>query len=574
MKEAIVQPDLKVKIVDSEIPVPKDDEVVTKVVVSGSNPKDWKRPVMSNEAMNSGDDIAGVVHQVGRNVYEFKPGDRVAAFHQMMAPGGSFAEYAVSWAHTTFHIPNQTSFEEAASIPLAAMTAAIGLYQRFEGLPLPWHPTTKPIPLIVYGAASAVGAYAIKLAQLSNIHPLICIAGRGIPFVETLITPSKGDIILDYRSGDEKLVSDLKTAADKVPGGKIEYAFDAVSEHNSFQNICQVLDNRTGQITLVLPGKDYSAIPKSVTHTTTMVGAVHDAMDQQQFQKATGSKTGNTEFGYVMFRFFGRGLAEGWFRGHPTETRQGGLAGIGGALTGLKEGKASAVKYVFRLEETEGPGKLSTTLWHLGSPLLHTGLVITSLNREYAFGGHAQPSLTGVYYIPPGAEDPNLVTFRLSYLCGFSYLAPAELKKVVQDISGEFLGPSYNLLTRNCNHFSSRMCEVLTGRKAPGWINRAAGIGVCVPCFVPSEWIDMSLDDDDESGDGEVGNQREMEEERKKLLSRQQREHPPTLKNKILGSEDSITARRRASLGEVVRDEEGRVLPTSERTPLLLSTVE
>lgn len=111
MKEAIVQPDLKVDIVDSEIPVPKDDEVVTKVVVSGSNPKDWKRPVMSRQAMNSGDDIAGVVHQVGRNVYEFKPGDRVAAFHQMMAPGGSFAEYAVSWAHTTFHIPNHTSFE-------------------------------------------------------------------------------------------------------------------------------------------------------------------------------------------------------------------------------------------------------------------------------------------------------------------------------------------------------------------------------------------------------------------------------------------------------------------------------
>ncbi|KAL8776746.1 MAG: hypothetical protein Q9213_008145 [Squamulea squamosa] len=111
MKEAIVQPDLAVNIIDSQIPVPKDDEVITKVVVSGSNPKDWKRPVTSKQAMNSGDDIAGVVHQVGRNVYEFKPGDRIAAFHQMMASGGSFAEYAVSWAHTTFHIPNDTSFE-------------------------------------------------------------------------------------------------------------------------------------------------------------------------------------------------------------------------------------------------------------------------------------------------------------------------------------------------------------------------------------------------------------------------------------------------------------------------------
>ena len=38
-------------------------------------------------------------------------GDRVAAFHEMLSPGGSYAEYAVAWAHTTFHIPKQTSFE-------------------------------------------------------------------------------------------------------------------------------------------------------------------------------------------------------------------------------------------------------------------------------------------------------------------------------------------------------------------------------------------------------------------------------------------------------------------------------
>ncbi|KAL8729297.1 MAG: hypothetical protein Q9166_004794 [cf. Caloplaca sp. 2 TL-2023] len=360
MKEAIVHPDLKVDIVDSEIPVPKDDEVVIKVVVSGSNPKDWKFPVMSKEAINSGDDIAGVVHQVGRNVYEFKPGDRVAAFHQIMAPGGSFAEYAVSWAHTAFHIPNHTSFEEAATIPLAAMTAAMGLYQRLTGLPLPWHPTTTPTPLIIYGAASAVGAYAIKLAQLSNIHPLIGVAGRGIPFVETLISKDKGDVILDYREGDEKLVSNLKSAVSKVPGGKVQYAFDAVSEHGSFENICKVLDQQTGQITLVLPGKDFSAIPSSITQTTTMVGAVHADMDQNEFQEQTGSKTGNTDFGYVMFRFFSRGLAEGWFRGHPHEVVAGGLAGVSGALRDLKEGKASAVKYVFRLEETEGVERYRT----------------------------------------------------------------------------------------------------------------------------------------------------------------------------------------------------------------------
>lgn len=111
MKEAIVAAGPEVEIVDSPIPTPEPDQVVTKVVVSGSNPKDWKRPQMMGTSSNQGDDIAGVVHSVGSNVVEFKRGDRVAAFHQMMTPGGSYAEYAVSWDHTTFHIPKKTSFE-------------------------------------------------------------------------------------------------------------------------------------------------------------------------------------------------------------------------------------------------------------------------------------------------------------------------------------------------------------------------------------------------------------------------------------------------------------------------------
>lgn len=62
-------------------------------------------------ALNQGDDISGVVHEVGEGVTEFKKGDRVAAFHEMMAPGGSYAEYGLSWDHTTFFLPENTSFE-------------------------------------------------------------------------------------------------------------------------------------------------------------------------------------------------------------------------------------------------------------------------------------------------------------------------------------------------------------------------------------------------------------------------------------------------------------------------------
>lgn len=113
MKEALVE--LKgaayprVSIVDSPIPTPAADQVVIKVVAASLNPKDYK--FRSPSITNQGDDVAGIVHLTGDNVTEFKVGDRVAAFHEMGTPHGAFAEYAVTWATTTFHIPNNVSFE-------------------------------------------------------------------------------------------------------------------------------------------------------------------------------------------------------------------------------------------------------------------------------------------------------------------------------------------------------------------------------------------------------------------------------------------------------------------------------
>ncbi|KAK3676756.1 fusarubin cluster-oxidoreductase [Recurvomyces mirabilis] len=289
--------------------------------------------------VNQGDDISGIVHEVGEGVSGFKPGDRVAAFHEMMKPGGSYAEYALSWAHTTFYLPEKTTFEEGAALPLAAMTAAVGLYARLR-LPEPWFPLpqdiSQQIPLVIYGASSAVGSYAIQFAQRSNIHPLICIAGRAQSHVQKLISPEKGDVIIDYRSGNDAIVQGIK---DALKGQKLEYAFDAVSEKGSYQNICQVLDHNSGKITLVLPGKKYAEIPASVEKSTTTVGSVHIDLK---------------DFGYVYFRYISKGLEEGWFHAHPPEVVAGGLEGVQTALQDLKDGKASAVKYVFKIADTPG----------------------------------------------------------------------------------------------------------------------------------------------------------------------------------------------------------------------------
>lgn len=225
---------------------------------------------------------------------------------------------------------------EGAAIPLAALTAALGLFGNDRlNLPQVTSPASTPIPLVVYGASSAVGSYVLQLASRANIHPLICVAGRAQAHVEQFIDRSKGDAIIDYRKGDAAVSEGIKAA---LKGQKLEYAFDAVSEKNSYQNICKVLEP-TGKITLVLPGKDYSDIPEGVQRSTTKVGDVH------------GSQK---DLGFVYSRLITRGLQEGWFKAQPQEIVPGGLGGIESALERLKDGTASAVKYIFEVDKTEG----------------------------------------------------------------------------------------------------------------------------------------------------------------------------------------------------------------------------
>lgn len=222
------------------------------------------------------------------------------------------------------------------------MTAALGLFQKLS-LPLPWNPTSERLPLVIYGGAAAVGAFAIKFATLSNIHPLIVVAGKGASFVEGLIDRSKGDTIIDYREGDEAVRSKIKAAAGSSP---IHHAYDAVSEHNSYLNISAAL-TAPATITTVLPTKGGDKIPDGINIDWTKVGSVH--MDP-----APGKTIEDREFGAAFFQFIGRGLAQGWFSGHPYEVRPGGLNGLEGALRDLEAGKASAVKYVVRIAETDG----------------------------------------------------------------------------------------------------------------------------------------------------------------------------------------------------------------------------
>lgn len=87
----------------------------------------------------------------------------------------------------------------------------------------------------------------------------------------------------------------------------------------------------------------------------TQVGKVHsDNYPGLKGEKKLEGLLGDQEFGAIMYRFFEMGLVKGWLTGHPFEVVPGGLGGIEKALQNLKAGNASAVKYVFRVDDTEG----------------------------------------------------------------------------------------------------------------------------------------------------------------------------------------------------------------------------
>lgn len=72
---------------------------------------------------------------------------------------------------------------------------------------------------------------------------------------------------------------------------------------------------------------------------------------------------------------------------------------------------------------------------------------------------------------------------------GTTDLTDKEIEELLLKLSDEFTGPSYNLLTRNCNHFTEEFVKCLNNKTTPTWINRAARLGNMFPCVVPWEWI-------------------------------------------------------------------------------------
>jgi len=153
------------KLEDIEKPTPGDDQVLVRVRAASVNPLDWHyirgtpyfmrlgAGLRKPKVTRLGVDFAGTVEAVGRNVKRFQPGDEVFGGRT-----GAFAQYvAVREDRAVVLKPANLTFEQAASVPIAAITALQAL--RDQGKIQPGH------KVLINGASGGVGTFAVQIAK-------------------------------------------------------------------------------------------------------------------------------------------------------------------------------------------------------------------------------------------------------------------------------------------------------------------------------------------------------------------------------------------------------------------------
>ncbi|MGB7987181.1 MAG: NAD(P)-dependent alcohol dehydrogenase [Terracidiphilus sp.] len=178
-------------------PVPADNEVLIKVRAASVNPLDWHfmrgdpwpihlvLGLWKPKKTQLGVDAAGVVEGIGRNVTQFKPGDEVFG-----GCSGAFAEYLCAKEDQLALKPASLSFEQAASVPLAAITALQGL--RDKGQIKPGQ------KVLIEGASGGVGTFAIQIAKAFGAEVTAVCSTRNLERAHSL----GADHVIDYTRED------------------------------------------------------------------------------------------------------------------------------------------------------------------------------------------------------------------------------------------------------------------------------------------------------------------------------------------------------------------------------------
>jgi NADPH:quinone reductase-like Zn-dependent oxidoreductase len=189
------------RMAEVEKPIPVANEALVKVLAVSVNPADWRylraKPFFSRATLGllrpkhriPGGDIAGRVEAVGSGVTEFKPGDEVYA--NLLDHGlGGFAEYVSVPIEVMSLKPANLSLEEAAAVPMAAVTALQGLRHHGE--------IQAGQRVLINGASGGIGTFAVQIAKSFGCEVTGVSSTRNIDLVGSL----GADHVIDYTSTD------------------------------------------------------------------------------------------------------------------------------------------------------------------------------------------------------------------------------------------------------------------------------------------------------------------------------------------------------------------------------------
>jgi NADPH:quinone reductase-like Zn-dependent oxidoreductase len=190
------------QLIEVEKPTPKEDEVLVKVLAASVNQYDWHLltadvflvrlmggGLLKPKNTKVGADMAGRVEAVGSNIRQFRPGDEVFGD---VAPwgGGSFAEYVAVPESALALKPANLSFEGAAAVPIAAITALQGL--RDQGQIQPGQ------KVLIQGASGGVGTFAVQIAKSFEVEVTAVCSTRNLDMVRSI----GADHVIDYTQED------------------------------------------------------------------------------------------------------------------------------------------------------------------------------------------------------------------------------------------------------------------------------------------------------------------------------------------------------------------------------------
>ncbi|CCU78146.1 Bifunctional protein: zinc-containing alcohol dehydrogenase; quinone oxidoreductase (NADPH:quinone reductase); Similar to arginate lyase [Halanaerobium saccharolyticum subsp. saccharolyticum DSM 6643] len=199
-----------------ERPEPEADEVLIEIHAAAVNPIDWKLRYGYLEDKFAFDfpivlgwDAAGIVTEVGKDVSSFKEGERVFVRPEL-TNRGTYAEYTTAKSDLVAKIPENISFEEAAAVPLAGLTA----YQCLVDV----GKLESGNKVLIHAGAGGVGSFGIQIAKNMGAYVATTGSTKNVEFLESL----GADEVIDYTKDDfSQILEDYDLVIDTL-GGEIQ----------------------------------------------------------------------------------------------------------------------------------------------------------------------------------------------------------------------------------------------------------------------------------------------------------------------------------------------------------------